>query len=273
MRFACGALVVEVLGLEHHADPYWDVVERFSTDNPADVTVRVEGVAGARRPFSVEHPIATAVDRAAGVIDINVYTWKARFDMAHGVVRVTLAEDWVPAFDQLMKTVAQVYTTYLRRGLILHASAVVRHGRAVVFAARSETGKSTVARISQELGCPVLTEEMACIVGLGGFPRPIVRAMPVREKEDLLVKEPLEAPLAAIYWLAQAATTRIDALEQGVQVQRLAMSAAIGVRDALLMGPALDAATRLVDQVPVKLLHFERSPRLWEVVDADLARG
>jgi hypothetical protein len=143
----------------------------------------------------------------------------------------------------------------------------------VVFTARSETGKSTVARISKELGCLVLTEEMACVFGLGEDDVPVVQAMPLRERGDLLVKEPVRAPLAAVYSLAQANDTYVEELDRIQQVKRVAMAAAIGVRDARLMEPALEMAGQLVDRVPVKLLHFERSPRLWDVVDADLRQG
>jgi hypothetical protein len=271
VKWIFGALVVEISGLEGYEVPDRDVLERFTTERPADVVVHVGGDPGTRRGVAAGLRPVTSVDHAARTIDFEVYSWAARLDLDRRVVDVAMARDQARAFPHVLAVVVQVYTAYLQRGLLLHASAVVRDGRAVVFAARSETGKTTVARISRDLGCPVITEEMACVVGLQDLAGPTVRVLPLREKEDLLVKEPLEAQLGAVYWLAQATGTRIESLSLPEQVKHVAMATAIGVRDTLLMEPALDAAAALVDRVPLKLLHFERSPRLWDVVDRDLA--
>ena len=273
MRFRCGALVIEVSSHESHDDLYWKVFEGFASEAQADVTVSLHVSDKGWRNVELDGPITWHIDHAAGAIDIGIPTWVAHLDLGRREVEATLASDQVRTFAHLLAVVTQVYTTYLKRGLNLHASAVVRDGRAVVFTARSETGKSTVARISKELGCLVLTEEMACVFGLGEGDVPVVQAMPLRERGDLLVKEPVRAPLAAVYSLAQANDTSVEELDRMQQVKRIAMASAIGVRDALLMEPALEMASQLVDRVPVKLLHFERSPRLWEVVDADLRQG
>jgi hypothetical protein len=270
VKWVFGALVVEITGLEGYEVPDRDVLERFTCDGPADVEVRVGDDLGTRRGVAAGQRPVTSVDRSARIIDFEVYSWAARLDLDRRIVDVTMAKDQARSFPHVLSVVAQVYTVYLHRGLLLHASAVVRDGRGVIFAARSETGKTTLARISRDLDCPVITEEMACIVGLEDGAEPAVRVLPLREKEDLLVKEPLEAPLGAVYWLVQAAGTRIESLSPPEQLKHAAMATAIGVRDALLMEPALDAAAALIDRVPLKLLHFERSPRLWDVVDRDL---
>ena len=66
-----------------------------------------------------------------------------------------------------------------------------------------------------------------------------------------MVKEPVRAPLAAVYSLAQANDTYVEELDRMQQVKRIAMASAIGVRDALLMEPALEMASQLVDRVPL----------------------
>lgn len=54
---------------------------------------------------------------------------------------------------------------HLRRRLVLHASALVMDGKAICIAARSGTGKSTLAAALRETGAGFLTDDLTSIAG------------------------------------------------------------------------------------------------------------
>ncbi len=111
-----------------------------------------------------------------------------------------------------------------------------------------------------------------CVGGPSGARRPAIHTVSLRERHRL-VGGPSSVPLRRLYVLRQAPFDAVELLAAPAAVQALASSATIGVRDELLMLPALELASSLARSVPVKLLHFRESPSFWEAIEQDLEGG
>ena len=197
---------------------------------------------------------------------MEMQEWTAVFDLPARRVEARLGGPWPRAVETLLKVAVQLFGLELRKGLTLHSSSVESAGRGYVFTGSAETGKSTAARLSEEVGRTVLTEEITFVGPVDGSAAACVHPMPVWNKSGLLA-QPVAVPLRAIYALEQAQEDRVEEIPRGEQVRRLAVAASIGVRHRLFMERALDLAEQLVERVPVHVLHFRKSPAFWDVIE------
>jgi len=149
--------------------------------------------------------------------------------------RVTVCAAAATPLDDILVFVtgtALAAIVYQRGGLLLHASAVVRDGRAFVFCGPSGAGKSTLAAALTRAGCQFLADDVSALEGGGDRPPMILsdgRALRLYadsiertglanavggrvrrrvEKFHVLPPQPENAPeavpLAAVYMLADA---------------------------------------------------------------------
>lgn len=181
---------------------------------------------------------------------------------------------WRPEeFDLLMDCLVQILAPLRAGALVFHGSAVLREGVAYVFTAPRETGKTTVARYSRDLGYTVLAEEMAYVGWDATGANPVVCSLPLLEKNRMGVTDRTQVPLAGIYRLRQAAEDRVEVLTQAQRILELSRVAAVAVRASVVAMAALDVAARLASRGEPKRLHFTRSARFWQVIDADEERA
>ena len=148
-------------------------------------------------------------------------------------------------------------------GLVLHASAVLRNGKAYIFFGPSGSGKTTVARLSQEF--PVLDDESIFIkrrnssyqaYGTAEAQKSIAKA----QRGDMKVEGAF--PIQGLYKLTQ---------DKKVYLSRLPISQAIVelfTIPALLKGLAghkrlLLNLSNLVTEIPCFDLHFRQDNSFW----------
>jgi hypothetical protein len=265
-RISLGALVVELRGLDFSLSGHKTWLADFICDDEPDVIV--EATFGDRpdHEWVSSEILATRVDRERRVADVRLTEWHAVFDLGARHVRAEFGGRWPLAVDSLLKTVLQIYVIELGRGLLFHASSVERHGRAYVFMGRSGAGKTTAALLSREAGATILSEEMTVICGLDGQGELAVPTLPFRQRLGIPMR-PARLPLAGLYALEQADEDAVVPLTPAQQVLRLAETTSIGVRDALLMTPALELAGRLTARMPAAMLRFRKPPAVGGAID------
>ena len=271
-RVAVGCLVAELRGVDFSLDGDGVVLPQFLTDAVPDFRVNVSAGDLPRSVWGKSLRISEQVDRQRRIVAMAVTEWQASFDLPGRIVRAQLAGRWPGAVDSLLKTAAQLYALETRRALFFHASAVERGGVGVVFLGRASAGKTTAALLSRDVGARILNEEIVCVGGPSGAQRPALHTVSLGERH-CLVSGPSSVPLRRLYVLRQAPFDAVEPLAAPAAVRALASSATIGVRDELLMLPALELASSLARSVPVKLLHFRESPSFWEAIEQDLEGG
>ncbi len=244
-------------------------LESFATSDAPDLLVNVRGVARPGYPRAGWEVRDCDVDEAARVVRMDCTEWSAIFDLRGRTVEAELSSTRRLSLDSLLKTTLQLVALDSRSGLVLHASAVERHGKAFVFCGRSGAGKTAAAFLSRDTGAKVLAEEMAYVGGLDRDVVPELLTLPFWQT-DGTTTVPERLPVQRIYALEQAPVDAVEPMSYGAQVRVLSSAASIGVRARPFMEAALELSCKVAQRVPVKVLRFRKSPDFWSAIDDDL---
>jgi hypothetical protein len=157
-----------------------------------------------------------------------------------------------------------VHTLVLARegGRLMHASSVVRDGKAYLFSGVSGVGKTTISRLLPE-DAHLLTDEMSFVrrEGEGYF------AYGTPFAGDLAKPgENIRAPLETIFLLQQGLENRIDELGPAEAVRGLLANTLFFANDVELVQAVFAGAVELAARVPVKRLTFMPDERVWELI-------
>lgn len=148
------------------------------------------------------------------------------------------------------------------RGFLLHASSVVRNGRAFLFTGPSGAGKTTIARLAPA-DAVVLTDEISYVRRVGD--RYMAYGTPFAgELSDS--GEPISAPVAALFGLAWASDPVREPLAEGAAVQILMRNMLFFAADPALTGHLLDTACDFAGAVPAFRLAFAPDARVWSTI-------
>jgi len=169
-----------------------------------------------------------------------------------------------------------IYSLYLatwwhvvRQGLCLHCSAVSRNGQGFLFLGQSTAGKSTVARLSLELGHQVLGDDLNFV-----FPETekhyLVAAGPsVQPLEGAYA--PIHSPVCGVFNLVKDDCDSLKSLSQKETAQALWESFRQAPTTAKLpprlMGYAFETCCAMARTIPGYELHFRKSPDFWKLID------
>lgn len=147
-----------------------------------------------------------------------------------------------------------------RGGFLSHASAILdSKGRVFVFCGPSESGKTTIARLSG--GKTILTDETTAIVRMNGdfyaYATPFAGEFGQVEKNT-------GAPIRAIFFINKAGQFSHGKLTVPEAIRKMLCSAILDFYDAKLYNYLFDTLSALVKTVPCYELRFRAEPALWE---------
>ena len=138
-----------------------------------------------------------------------------------------------------------------QKGIILHASFIEHQGKAILFTAPSETGKSTQAELWREFrNAEIVNGDRAVIRLIDG--KPYACGIPFAGSSNYCKNRTL--PLAAIIYLGQASETTIEKLSGVFGFKRVWEGCTINTWNQEDLNRALDIVSDITTKVPVYLL-------------------
>jgi hypothetical protein len=225
---------------------------RFAVeDRVPDFTVEAEIVPGHRRGAG---PGTFTLD--AGALELVGPGFEGRYDrlVRRGAIRQPAS---LGVFQRFLAGVFGVELPE-RGGLLLHAAALARGGRAHVFFGPSGSGKTTLARRRRH---GVLSDEVVALSVHGEAAS--AHGTPWRGRN-------LSAPVGGLHRLRRTGVAGIRALPPALAVRELMQSLFVPMPDAVLGDAVLGTVARLVSLVPVFELSVVRGRPFWPAVDAAL---
>lgn len=149
---------------------------------------------------------------------------------------------------QLLNAIDLPHLLTLHDGILLHASYIEWEGKAILFTAPSETGKSTQARLWEEYcGAELVNGDRAAVRIIGGEAFacgiPYSGSSPVRRNVTL--------PLAAIVYLSQAPENAITRLRGVGAFRRVWEGCTVNTWERADVENATKTVTEVISRVPV----------------------
>ncbi|MBM4275623.1 MAG: hypothetical protein FJ134_14355 [Deltaproteobacteria bacterium] len=151
-----------------------------------------------------------------------------------------------------------------RRGLLLHASGLVRRGRAFLFPGETRAGKTTIVR--QSPGVSVLSDEMPAVRLLENGGAPLAYGTPLfgswgRPGENL------SAPLRGFYFPVKAIENRLTPIAPSKALSLLIQRVCSFTTWEPRLRQLVQLTEELVQRVPSFILEFRPRPDFWQVID------
>jgi hypothetical protein len=233
---------------------------------------RYAGFLGQSQPPDYEfelmlHPASEVVPDE----DVHVHCESGRWCMRRGDFRAEWDPDaragWIRqtanpySLDSVLRI---VHTLVLARegGRLMHASSVVRDGRAYLFSGVSGVGKTTISRLAPG-DVQLLTDEMSFVrreaEGYFAYGTPFAGDL-ARPGENI------RAPLTTIFLLAQGRENRIDDVSRSEAVRGILANTLFFAQDVELVQAVFAGAVELAAQVPVRRLTFLPDARVWDMI-------
>jgi hypothetical protein len=147
-------------------------------------------------------------------------------------------------------------------GFLLHASSVVRNGRAFLFSGVSGAGKSTISQLAPRHAV-LLTDEISYVrrdgAGYRAYGTPFAGSL---QKPG----ENISAPIAGAFLLEKGRENRIEPIAQLQAARSLLTNILFFARDTELVNRVFEAAVEFVSRVPVQRLTFAPDERVWDLI-------
>jgi hypothetical protein len=147
-------------------------------------------------------------------------------------------------------------------GLLLHASSIVRGGRAYLFAGPSGAGKTTIARLS---GGRVLSDEVSAVRRIGRTFH--CYSTPFFGEYDGAPGSTESAPLERVCFPARATYNALAPTTAAQAAQQIVRSVYRHGADATLASRMFHTSSELASAVPCGWLEFRPEPQFWSVLD------
>lgn len=265
-RFTIAGLPIEVRASTPGAiDDLAPVYAAFATEAPPRLVIDVARVDGFDRERNPEYPAFARRTLPDGRLHVE------RFDAEGevGVGALPLAAEFRvgPSANSLEACVRIAASLALPRdgAMILHASAVVHDGRALVFTGVSGAGKSTISSMLADAypHCTKIADELLVL----------------REQDDgwhvavppylgpAGIAHGATAPLAAIHFLVQAGHDAREPMAPAPALRELLRHVLVYVAEPRTAEHVLGLGAALAARVPCFRLHFQKHPEVARVLE------
>jgi hypothetical protein len=245
-------------------------LETFATAAPADL--EIELVSALRPEWSALRGNQSVLSRDGASLSMRYGGWYSSVDLRRrrGLAYIPDALPSPQGFDSFLKSMAQLGVLVTRRGVAVHGAALEIQGVAVVLAAPSQTGKSTMALRAVEAGATLLAEDLSLVGGIESG-TPAIATSPIPNQCGF-TQRPREVPLAAIYGLERGREDEVAELEPRNRLATLLRNVSIGTRQRPLVEEATRCVHALLAQVAVRRLTCRSDGAVYETILADLDR-
>ena len=238
----------------------------------ADLAIRI-GDAGVERFLALPRGRAEnyrlETRRRAGAEDFWSYEFAGTLRLGRAQADLALVSGEGALFHRGLENFLRIMTaTYIldRGGLLLHAAAIVRHGRAHVFFGPSGAGKTTVTSLSPD--DLALSDDLTLVVrhGASGFR---AAGIPFGMAHHVVPATRDEFPIAGLYRLVQSQEVRRDALSGAGGLAEIGACLPFVMQDPTHAGIALATAASLLDAVPAWRLSFRKDGSFWRCIEGE----
>lgn len=194
------------------------------------------------------------------------YEFAGYLEAAARRAELALTADEGPLFDRGLENFLRVVTASFileRGGFLLHASGIVRDGKAYVFFGPSGSGKTTVTHLSPD--DVVLSDDLTLVIRNAGVYE--AAGIPFGMAHHRVPETRASFPVASFNRLVQSAEVRREPLPGARAVAELAGSLPFVMQETAQSARAVDVVARAIEQVPVWRLHFRKDIEFWNLVE------
>lgn len=269
VRFALAGLPIEVRALTPGAlDDLAPIYAEFPTAAAPRLTIDIARVDGFERERGPEYPAFRK--RALPDGRLHVERFDAEGEVGVGDLPLHASFRIGPSANSLEACIRIAASLALPRdgALILHSSAVVYAGRALVFTGVSGAGKSTISSMLGDdvPGCTKIADELLVL----------------RQNQDATwqlvvppylgpagIRHGATAPLAAVHFLVQAPHDAREPLAPTAALRELLKHVLVYVADARTAEQVLGLGAALTRATPFYRLQFRKHPAVATVLEID----
>jgi hypothetical protein len=195
-----------------------------------------------------------------GRLDYASYLEKGFVDLLSGDGRLVLRPN--ASIENFLRVVyAWLCLGY--QGLLLHASGVLREGKAFVFFGYSGSGKSTIAGLAA--GHTVLSDDMVIIKKENGTY--YAYGVPFRGAGQEAPRTNAKGELKGLFRLRKGPEHRVEPLRPATAISELLADLPFVVKPDGNIGAVMAIAQDVVRTLPVAELFFRRDTGFWSVID------
>ncbi|MBV9495650.1 MAG: hypothetical protein JOZ54_15490 [Acidobacteria bacterium] len=150
-------------------------------------------------------------------------------------------------------------------GLLVHSSAVALANRGIVFAGRSNAGKSTVAHLAVASKHPVLSDDLNAITRENG--QFVISPLPFTGDLEPADVSRIAVPLEAIIGLEKGSDESLRSMSQGEGMSLLVRSAPYVNHDEIRLPLLLERAAEIAGAARRAILTFRRDGNIWPILE------
>lgn len=168
-------------------------------------------------------------------------------------------------------SILRIATSFLaidKGGLLIHSGAIQSKGdHAYIFAGVSGSGKSTIAKISND-SREVITDEMTLVEKCGDSY--YVSGTPFWG--EMQVSKNISRPLKAIFILEKAKENLIEEIPKTLAITEFMRTVMYFAQNQDAVTQVLEHVVNFLEKVPIYRLHFRPEISFWELIDDQFER-
>lgn len=167
------------------------------------------------------------------------------------------------SFDACLRVLYSILFT-ANRGLLLHATGIIRYKKAYLFLGPSGSGKTTIAMLSSASVTVINDEIVALRIGNNGVIKVYGTPFWGEMRKGPAYNKP--SPLHAVYFLKKSPKCYKTVIPSKHALSRLLRCCCLFSTEQQDMEMILNTGAALVNSVPVYELHFKKDGSFWDVV-------